>query len=66
MGRPIININKKGKGKGEFDEFYKTYSEKEFNKYFNKVQTIVEKTEKDERETKLVSISNEHMKEFTQ
>ena len=66
LGRPIININNKGKRKGEFDEFYKTYSEKEFNKYLNKVQEIVEKTEKDERETKLLSISNEHMKGFTQ
>ena len=66
LGRPIININNKGKRKGELDEFYKTYSEKEFNKYLNKVQEIVEKTEKDERETKLLSISNEHMKGFTQ
>ena len=62
LARPVISINKKGKG--QFDEFYKSYSEREFNKYFDKVQEMAQKTEKDEREIKLVSMSNEHLRCF--
>ena len=64
LARPVISINKKGKG--QFDEFYKSYSEREFNKYFDKVQEMAQKTEKDEREIKLVSMSNEHLRSFVQ
>ena len=66
LGRPVISLSKKGKTKGPFDEFYKNYSEKEFNKYFDKIQEIAQKPKKDVNEKKLVSMSNEALRTFVQ
>ena len=62
LSRPVIAVNKKTKG--EFDDFYKNYRERDFNKYYDKIQEMAQKAKKEEREEKLVSISNEHLKAF--
>ena len=62
LGRPIISISQKRKN--EFDEFYKNYREKDFNKYYNQIQKLVHKSEKEKREEKLISISNEKLRAF--
>ena len=62
LGSPVISIDKKGRG--AFDEFYKTYKEKEFNKFFSRMKEITEKNEKDEREIELISMSNEYLRVF--
>ena len=66
LGRPVISLSKKGKTRGAFDEFYKNYSEKEFNKYYEKIQEIAQKPKKDVNEKKLVSMSNEALRNFVQ
>ena len=62
LGRPIISINQKRKNK--FDEFYKNYREKDFNKYYDLMKELTENPDKEEREEKLIQISNEHLKAF--
>ena len=62
LSRPVISVNKKTKN--EFNEFYRNYKEKDFNKYYDKIQEMAQKAKKEEREEKLVSISNEHLKAF--
>jgi len=64
LGRPAINLDKNKKTKGPFDEFYKNYSEKDFNKYFDMVKEITQKQEKNENETKLISMSQKHLRAF--
>ena len=60
--RPVISINKKAKGK--FNDFYANYKEKDFNKYYNCIQELAKKQQKEDRENRLISISNEHLKDF--
>ena len=55
LGRPIISLDKNKKTKGTFDEFYKKYSEKEFNKYFDMVN---------ENEMKLISMFQKYLRTF--
>ena len=62
LSRPVISVNKKTKV--EFNEFYKNYRERDFNKYYDRIQEMVHKPKKEEREEKLVSISNEQLKSF--
>ena len=62
LSRPVISVNKKNKR--EFFEFYKNYKEKDFNRYYDKIQEIVQNPKKEEMEEKLVSISNEQLKSF--
>ena len=62
LRRPVISVNKKAKV--EFNEFYKNYRERDFNKYYDRIQEMVHKPKKEEREEKLVSISNEQLKSF--
>ena len=62
LSRPVISVNKKPKV--EFNEFYKNYRERDFNKYYDRIQEMVHKPKKEEREEKLVSISNEQLKSF--
>ena len=62
LSRPVISVNKKNKR--EFFEFYKNYKEKDFNRYYDKIQEIVQNPKKEEMEEKLISISNEQLKSF--
>ena len=62
LSRPIISIDKKVKHK--FAEFYGNYREKDFNKFYDSVQDLVKNPKKNEGEIGLISISNEHLKDF--
>lgn len=60
--RPIISIEKNQKN--YLDEFYKTYKEKDFKKFSDEIRNITQKQERDEKDNKLISISNDHLKVF--
>ena len=60
--RPVININQKAKYKDQ--EFYNNYREKDFNRYYDCIQELVQKPQKEDREMRLISVSNEHLREF--
>ena len=62
LSRPIISIDKKVKHK--FAEFYGNYREKDFNKFYDSVQELVKNPKRNEGEIGLISISNEHLKDF--
>ncbi len=62
LSRPVIDVNKKTKN--EFNEFYRNYKERDFNKYYDNIQELVQKQKKDPREEMLLTISNEHLKSF--
>ena len=62
LSRPIISKDKKVKHK--FAEFYGNYREKDFNKFYDSVQELVKNPKKNEGEIGLISISNEHLKDF--
>ena len=62
LSRPIISKDKKVKHK--FAEFYGNYREKDFNKFYDSVQELVKNQKKNEGEIGLISISNEHLKDF--
>ena len=60
--RPLISVNKEQKN--EFEEFYKSYDETDFDKFENDIKNLVNKSTKVEKENKLVSLSKEHLKDF--
>jgi hypothetical protein len=60
--RPIISLNTKQKN--EFEEFYKNYRERDFKKFFQEIQDLSQKEDKDEKANKLISVSNEHLQKF--
>ena len=62
LSRPLISIDQKNRN--AFDEFYKNYKEKDFNRYYDQIQELAQKQKKEEREEKLISISNERLKAF--
>ena len=58
--RPVISLN--NEQKIELDEFYKKYKETDFKKFSIKIQDLAQKQGKDEKENKLISVSNAHLK----
>jgi hypothetical protein len=60
--RPVISIKKNNKN--EFDEFYKTYKEKDFKKFSDEIQEMAQRSNKSGRDTKLVDVTNEHLRDF--
>ena len=58
--RPVISLN--NEQKIELDEFYKKYKERDFKKFSIKIQDLAQKQNKDEKENKLISASNAHLK----
>ena len=60
--RPILSFDKKPKSK--FSVFYGNYKERDFNKFSDAIQELVKKPKKNEGEIGLISISNEHLKDF--
>ena len=59
--RPVISLQNK---KNNFSDFYKSYKKKDFDKFVNNIQELIQKPDKEERENKLISISKDHLKEF--
>ena len=60
--RPIITVNKNKKN--SCDEFYKIYSEEDFDKFTNNIKGLAKKPGKLDMENRLISISNEQLKTF--
>ena len=60
--RPIISVN--GNEKQEFHKFYKKYKERDFEKFINNLEGLLNKPEKSNKENKLISTSNKHLKAF--
>ena len=60
--RPVISL--KQNKNNDFSDFYKSYKKKDFEKFVNNIQDLIQKPEKEERENKLISISKDHLKEF--
>ena len=58
--RPIITVNKNEKN--SCDEFYKIYSEKDFDKFVNNIKGLAKKPDKTDMENRLISISNGQLK----
>ena len=62
LGRPVISINQKSKN--EFGVFYKNYRERDFNTFYEQIKEMTQKPKRDEKEEKLIAISNERFKDF--
>lgn len=58
--RPIISIDKPNKN--EFSDFYKNYKEKDFKKFYEEIQELSQKTNKESMDNKLLSLSADHLK----
>ena len=61
--RPIISINKDN-DKNDFEEFYRSYKESDFNKFSEDLSKLLRKPKKEIRERKLISLANKHLKDF--
>ena len=60
--RPIITNDKKIDD--DFEEFYKNYKEKDFDNLSEKLPELCEKSQKENREKYLISLSHEHLKDL--
>ena len=63
LSRPIISINKDN-SKNDIEEFYRSYKENDFNKFYDEFMKLVQKPKKEIRERKLISLANKHLKDF--
>ena len=61
--RPIIS--KDNKYDSELDIFYERFREKDFNKFNENIRELIDKSNKDLSEYKLISFSKDHLKCFT-
>lgn len=62
ISRPILSNNKEEKY--ELSKFYDHYSENDFNKFYEEITEILQKTDKKEKESNLISIVNKNLKEI--
>ena len=63
FSRPIISIDTEEKN--EFEKLYDNYEDKDFDEYYEQILEIENKSKKEEKDKKLLSISNEHLKSFS-
>lgn len=59
LSRPVISVN--NKNRIPFEDFYKNYRERDFNKLYDHIQELSQKVKKEEREEKLMSLTNEQL-----
>ena len=59
---PIISLNKREKNK--FDDLYRTYKEKDFNKFSQQISEVAKKRKDNGKEIILLSLSHEHLKKL--
>ena len=62
LSRPIITVG--NKENNYFEEIYNNYEDKDFDKYYEQIIELVNKSKKEENDMKLLSISNEYFKSF--
>ena len=60
--RPIIANNKETNN--EFEEFYKNYQKENFEQLYEKLTELVQKSSKEERENRLISLTSQNLKEL--
>ena len=63
FSRPIISVYSKEE-KNEFEQFYENYEDKDFDNYYEQIIELANKSKKEEKDIKLLSISNEHLNAF--
>ena len=63
FSRPIISVYTKEE-KNEFEQFYENYEDKDFDNYYEQIIELANKSKKEEKDIKLLSISNEHLNAF--
>ena len=62
LSRPILSID--NTEKNEVDIFYKDYKENEFDKFFDGMIDLLNKSDKENREKNLINLSNKKLKEL--
>lgn len=63
LSRPIISL--KGKEKNELQIFYNKYKPSDFDKFYNEIGELAQKSEKRNEEKLLISLTNQHLKNLT-
>jgi hypothetical protein len=63
ISRPIISL--KGKEKNELKMFYNNYKSSDFDKFYNEISDMTQKSEKRTEEKLLISLTNKHLKSLT-
>ena len=63
LSRPIISL--KGKEKNELQIFYNNYKPSDFDKFYNEIGELAQKSEKRNEEKLLISLTNQHLKNLT-
>ena len=62
ISRPLLSIQKDEKYNNS--QFYQHYNENDFNKFYNAISEIMQKSEKKEIEKNLIILVNKNLKEF--
>ena len=62
LSKPVISVAKKEQK--ELDELSITYDETDFDNFYYEISELVQKAEKRETEKKLLSLSNQQLKEL--
>jgi hypothetical protein len=63
LSRPIISL--KGKEKNELQIFYNKYKPSDFDKFYNEIGELAQKSDKRNEEKLLISLTNKHLKSLT-
>ena len=63
LSRPIISL--KGKEKNELQIFYNNYKPSDFDKFYNEIGELAQKSDKRNEEKFLISLTNQHLKSLT-
>ena len=63
FSRPIVSVYTKEE-KNEFEQFYENYEDKDFDNYYEQIIELANKSKKEEKDIKLLSISNEYLNAF--
>ena len=63
LSRPIISL--KGKEKNELQIFYNNYKPSDFDKFYNEIGELAQKSDKRNEEKLLISLTNQHLKSLT-
>ena len=62
ISRPLLSIYKDEKY--DPSQFYQHYNEDDFNKFYNDISDLIQKSEKKEIEKNLIFLVNKNLKEF--
>ena len=60
LSRPVVSVNKKS----ESDDLHAKYCEKDFDNFYYEIEELVQKSKKSETDKKLISLSNQQLKEI--